>query len=257
MTGTPSKAERHSQILSLIQTTTYVSVAELSQRFSVSPVTVRDDLVALEKLGQIVRNHGGAMVRPIAKREPGFALRQRLQVAEKQRIACFAATLVREGECIFLDASTTAWYLARELKNVRELTVITNGLFIASEFLDSPNVTVVVPGGALRLASASLVGQDGVYMVEKYNVQKGFFGARGLSPQEGLTDVNESEVALKRRMAELCREVIGILDASKWGEISVFSFALPNQIQRIISDIAAPAEMALSLRDQAIDVTLV
>ncbi len=252
-----SLPERQSQILSLIQEQNHVLVTDLSARFGVSLVTVRNDLEALEKAGHIVRSHGGAIMRPVAKREPGFAIRQRLRVAEKERIAVAAASIVREGDCVFLDASTTAWYVARQLREYHELTVITNGLFVALEFLDSPQVTVILPGGTLRAASGSLVGQNGLGMLDKYNIQKGFFGAWGLSLREGLTDVNEHEVDLKHYIVERCREVIGIMDAGKWGDVSVFTFAALEQIQRIISDSAAPAEMVSALRERGIEVTLV
>jgi DeoR family transcriptional regulator of aga operon/DeoR family fructose operon transcriptional repressor len=251
-----SLPERQAQILALIQEQNHVLVGDLAARFGVSVVTVRNDLEALEKVGHVVRSHGGAILRPLARREPGFAIRQRLRVSEKERIAGAAASLVREGDCVFLDASTTAWYIARQLRDYHELTVVTNGLFVALEFLDSPHVTVIVPGGTLRTTSGSLVGQNGLGMLDKYNVQKGFFGAWGLSLREGLTDVNEHEVDLKHYMVQRCREVIGIMDGSKWGEVSVFSFAPLEQVHRIISDSAVPADMVGALRERGIEVML-
>jgi len=153
--------ERLDQIATLVREQGRVSVAELSERFGVTPVTVRNDLTTLEQQGLLVRTHGGAMVDPTTGLEPAFALRQKLHAAEKERIGRAAAELVRDGDTIAFDASTTAWQVARHVKDRRELTVVTNGLYIALEFLHLPGVTVVMPGGTLRGASASLVGEIG------------------------------------------------------------------------------------------------
>ena len=101
------------------------------------------------------------------------------------------------------------------------------------------------------------MGDLGADYLGRYHVQKGFFGARGLTLGEGLTDVNQYEVALKRRMAEISREVIAVVDASKWGQVALASFAPLGQVDRVIADTAAPAEMVAALREGGIEVTLV
>jgi DeoR/GlpR family transcriptional regulator of sugar metabolism len=221
-------------------------------------VTIRNDLASLQQQGLLVRTHGGAVTRPDLNMEPpAFSLRKELHLAEKERIGRAAAALVRDGDSIALDASTTAWQIARYLKDRRELTVVTNGLFVALEFLDSPGVTVVMPGGSLRAASASLVGELGACILERYHVQKGFFGAGGFTLEEGLTDTNQYEVELKQRMVERSKEVIAIVDSSKWGQVTFASLASVAQLDRIFSDNAAPAEMVADLRQRGIQVTLV
>jgi DeoR/GlpR family transcriptional regulator of sugar metabolism len=213
--------ERLNQIVGLLQEQGRVSVADLSEKFGVSMVTIRHDLATLEQQRRLVRTHGGAVVKPdFVMEPPGFALRRQLHLAEKERIGRAAAALVRDGESVALDASTTAWQIARHLKDRRELTVVTNGLFIALEFLDSPGVTVVMPGGSLRIASASLVGNQGTCILERYHVQKGFFSAGGFTLEEGLTDTNQYEVELKQRMVDRSKEVIAVVDSSKWGQVT-------------------------------------
>jgi len=249
--------ERLDQILALVQAQGRASVAELSERFGVSAVTIRNDLATVEQQGRLLRPHGGALDRPNSSTEPAFALRKETHSAEKERIGRAAAELVRDGDAIALDASTTAWQVARFLKDRRELTVVTNGLFIALEFVDSPGVTVVMPGGSLRPASASLVGDQGAGILDRTHVQKGFFGAGGLTLEEGLTDLNQYEVELKRRMAARSKEVIAIVDSSKWGQVTFASFAALDQVSRVIADDAAPAEMVAALHQRGIEVTLV
>ena len=250
--------ERLDQIVSLLQREGRVSVADLSDHFGVSAVTIRNDLASLQQQGLLVRTHGGAVTRPDLNMEPpAFSLRKELNLAEKARIGRAAAALVRDGDSIALDASTTAWQIARHLKDRRELTVVTNGLFVALEFVDSPGVTVVMPGGSLRAASASLVGELGACILERYHVQRGFFSAGGFTLEEGLTDTNQYEVELKQRMVERSKVVIAVVDSSKWGQVTFASLASVAQLDRIFSDDAAPAEMVADLRQRGIEVTLV
>jgi DeoR/GlpR family transcriptional regulator of sugar metabolism len=250
--------ERLDQILVLLQAQGRVSVADLSDRFGVSAVTIRNDLATLEQQGRLLRTHGGAVLPAETGAEPpAFALRKELHLAEKERIGRAAAQLVRDGDSVALDASTTAWQIARHLKERRELTVVTNGLFIALEFLDSPDVTVVMPGGTLRPASASLVGDHGSCILERYHVQKGFFGAGGFTLEEGLTDTNQYEVELKQHMVERSKDVIAVVDSSKWGQVAFASLAGIEQLDRVIADAQAPADMVAALRQHGVEVMLV
>ena len=250
--------ERLDQIGALLHEQGRVSVVDLSERFGVSAVTIRNDLGTLEQQGRLVRTHGGAMALPDLGIElPAFALRKELHLPQKEKIGQAAAALVRDGDSIALDASTTAWQIARHLKDRRELTIVTNGLFVALEFLDSPGVTVVMPGGTLRVASASLIGDQGACILERYHVQKGFFGAGGFTLEEGLTDTNQYEVELKQRMVERSKKVIAIVDSSKWGQVTFAALASVAQLDRVITDDSAPPEMIAALRERSIEVTLV
>ena len=172
-------------------------------------------------------------------------------------LSTFCLGLVGDGESIALDASTTAWQIARHLKERKELTVVTNGLFIALEFVESPGVTVVMPGGSLRTASASLVGDQGGCILERYHVQKGFFGAGGFTLEEGLTDTDQYEVELKRRMVERAKDVIAVVDSSKWGQVTFAPLVPVDRLQRVITDGGAPPSMVAALRQRGIAVTQV
>ncbi len=249
--------ERLREIAALIEEQDRVSVAELVDRFEVSAVTIRNDLATLEQGGVLLRTHGGAMTRSAAGHVPAFPLRRGVHTVEKERIGQAAAALVRDGDAVALDDSTTAWQVARHLKRRSELTVVTNSLFIALEFLDVPNVTVVMTGGTLRSTSASLVGDEGDCILDRYHVQKGFFGVRGLALEEGLTDPDRYGVEIKQRMVQRSKEVIIIADASKWDRVSFATYATWDQVDQIITDDKAPAEMVDALRERGVQVTLV
>jgi len=249
--------ERRQEIVRRVHECGRVSVAELAEQFNVSEVTIRADLQALAARNLIVRTHGGAVPAGRGLRELSLAARSQLQVSEKERIGIAGAALVSHGEAIILDSSSTSLAIARHLKQHRELTILTNSLAIAHEMLDAPGVTVVMPGGTLRREMASLTGGNGLETLQGFNIQKGFLGATGISVPEGLTDLNAGEAEVKRSFVRMCREVIAVLDATKWGRVGLVSFAALGAIDRIITDVNAPANLVEQVRALGIQVTLV
>jgi len=249
-------AERRQAILSALEEAGQLSVARLSDRFDVSEVTIRQDLQALSQQGLLQRTRGGALsINSLP--ELSFDLRQQQYAAQKARIGQAAAGLVNYGDTIFLDASTTAQTLIPYLKQLSELTIITNSLKVAMNLLDSPQIQVILPGGSLRRTAISLVDQPYCDLIDDINIQLGFFGARGLTLAEGLSDVSLGEVRMKRIMVERCQRVIGLIDARKWGKVATSTFAHLDRIDMIISDTAAPADLAERVRQHNIEVILV
>lgn len=249
--------ERRQAILQRVDELGRVSVAELSQRLGVSEVTIRADLQALAEQKLLIRTHGGAIAAPDNRYELALTARRLRQTQEKSRIGRTAATLVDDGDAVFLDSSSTALAMVPHLKGRRHLTVITNGLAVAQELRDAPDIRVVLPGGTFRRDTDSLVGVDGLAMLHKFNIQKGFFGAHGINLPEGLTDVSAGEAELKRHLVQLCRQVIGLLDTTKWGRVGLASFATPAEIDTLITDGEAPAELVGAVRDMGIEVMIV
>ncbi len=248
--------ERRLEILKLINRDGRAAVTELSQQFCVSEVTIRADLQVLSDQSLIVRTHGGAVPYTRAP-ELSLTLRRQQQITEKDRIGAAGAALVNNGDAIFLDTSSTALALAQHLKQQRDLTVITNSLAISQYFLDVPGVTVVMPGGIMQRDTVSLIGTAGLDFLSRFNIQRGFFGAHGINLPQGLTDVSASEAEVKRHIIAMCREVIGILDGTKWGRVGLASFARVEDLHCIITDSQAPAAQVEQVRALGIQVMLV
>jgi len=248
--------ERRQEILRQVQKASRVSVYDLSRQFGVSEVTIRADLQALAESNLLVRTHGGAVPAGRGLPELSLSLRRQQQVSEKNRIGEAGANLVADGDAVFLDTSSTALAIAQR-KQLRHLTIITNSLAIAQEMLDAPGVTVVMPGGQLRRETVSLVGADGLEMLRKLNIQKGFFGAHGLSVPEGLTDVSAAEADVKRPLVAMCKQVVAVLDATKWGRVGLASFATISEIDIVITDSLAPAARIDEVRGRGIQVITV
>lgn len=252
-----SQDERMQKVLRMLETRDSIQVSELAAEFAVSEVTVRSDLAELSRQGLVARVRGG--VRPLERgqSELGFDLRLRLEADRKQAIAVAAAAMVGDGEAVALDSSTTAYYLALELRKKRELVVVTNGLLIAAALADAPGVNVLVTGGMLRLQAMSVVGELGAGVFRTTRINTGFFGARGLSLERGLMDLNPDEVRIKQQMAAACERVVGIFDSTKWHRSALLSFVSADRVDAIVTDAGAPGDEVEAWRARATEVVVV
>ncbi len=238
----------------MLETRDSLQVAELAETFSVSVVTVRNDLTELARQGLVARVRGGVRRLQRGQAELGFDFRLRLEVDRKRAVAREAARLIDDGEAIALDASTTAYYLALELRSKRELVVVTNGILIAASLADAPGINVLVTGGMLRLSAMSLVGDLGADLLRATRINKGFLGARGLSLERGLMDLNPDEVRIKQEMAEACERVIAVIDGTKWHRSALLSFVPAESVETIVTDATAPPEQVEAWRARGVDV---
>jgi DeoR/GlpR family transcriptional regulator of sugar metabolism len=249
--------ERQDEIARLIADNGRARVSDLSERFGVSAVTIRKDLLILEGQDRLVRTHGGAIAPRGAGPEPAFAIRERLQRDEKTRMGAAAAARVNDGESIALDASTSAMSIARHLKGSRTwhgLTVITNSIRVASELAGQQGVTVLMLGGRVRWEALSVVGPLGDAVFRRVNVQKAFVGAAGFTIEAGLSDAMEEEAQIKRSMVNAARDVYAVVDHTKWGRIASATFCRTDRLTGVFTDDEAPADMVAALRAMGTDV---
>lgn len=255
--GSQYLLERRERIAGIVDETGRAAVADLAAQFRVSEVTIRKDLAWLEADRRLVRTHGGAIRAAQGRAELAFEVREGLRQAEKAAIGAAAAALVEDGESIALDASTTALEVARHLKTRSELTVVTNGIRVASELAGTPGITVLMPGGSLRWEAFSLVGDWGAVLLGRVNIQKAFVGAVGLTLAKGLTDVTREEAEIKHAMAEAACEVIAVIDHSKWGRTAFATFWPLQETSLVITDAGAPPALVEEVRDLGVRVRLV
>ena len=252
--------ERQEHIARIVEEHGRARVADLARQFDVSAVTIRKDLLALETEQRLVRAHGGAIAIDRSRPELAFEIRERLQADEKLHIGAAAAALVSDGESIVMDASTTALSVARQIKARgawSQLTIITNGLRIASELAGHPGLTVLMLGGRVRWEALSVVGQLGDGLFSRINVQKAFLGAAGFTLDSGLSDATDEEAQIKRSMVAAAREVIAIVDHTKWERAAFATFCAIDQVGTVLTDPGAPAAMMDALRARGVDVRIV
>jgi DeoR/GlpR family transcriptional regulator of sugar metabolism len=262
LTGTDAvfAPERQEQIAQMVVDAGRVRVADLAAQFGVSPVTIRKDLLVLEGEARLIRTHGGAIApRGSDRPEPAFEVRERLQRDEKSRIGAAAAELVVDGDSIVFDASTTALYIARHLKerSWHQLTVVTNSIRIALELAGQPGITVLMLGGRVRSEALSVVGPLGDGVFRRVNIQKAFVGTVGLTIDAGLSDAMEEEAQIKRAMVAAAREVYAVADHTKLGRNAAATFCRADRLTALLTDERAPADLVTALRDLGVNVTLV
>ena len=251
--------ERQEHIGRIVEEHGRARVADLARRFDVSAVTIRKDLLALEVEHRLVRAHGGAIAVDRSRPEPAFDVRERLQTEQKIRIGAAGAALVRDGESIVMDASTTALSVARHIKARgpwTQLTIITNGLRIAFELAGHPGLTVLMLGGRVRWEAMSVVGQLGDGLFSRINVQTAFLGAAGFTLETGLSDATDEEAQIKRSMVAAAREVIAIVDHTKWERSAFATFCPIDKVSSVLTDAEAPGAMVEALRARGVVVRM-
>jgi DeoR/GlpR family transcriptional regulator of sugar metabolism len=218
-----------------------VRVTELVDRFRVSDMTIRRDLDALARAGQLEKVHGGAVaVGESSAYEPGFEAKADRDTALKESIAQAAAALVVPGSAIALSAGTTTYALAGRLTAVPGLTVVTNSIRIAERFYaaaspGAPGPTVVLTGG-VRTPSDALVGPVADAAIRSLHFDAVFLGSHGISPEAGLSTPNLAEAETNRALVASARRVIAVADHTKWGLTGLAGFARLTDVDLWITD---------------------
>ena len=246
---------REQIILAALRTNGRVAVSELASRFGVSSVTIRKDLEALERRSLLRRVRGGA-VSVGASDEGSFEARFTDSRDRKRAIAKSAAELVQDGDVLALDGSTTAYYLAQEILDRRNMVVVTNGLRLAMLLMEHSSARVLMLGGVLRRSTGSLVGPVGDILSSRGRIAKGFFGMVGLSVGHGLMELSVEEAQTKRCIATACDQIYGLFDSSKVNGFGLHSFADPDSIAGLYTDDEAPPEFVAQWSLLGVSVTL-
>ena len=207
--------ERQKDLMRLLQIHKSMTVKELCDALYASAATVRRDLAALERAGLLQRSFGGAVLCESFPDQQPFAVRSVEQIAQKKRIAAKATSLIHAGETVFLDASTTTHELIPYLRDVPDLTVVTNSPR-ACLALAECGVRCFCTGGELLAGSVALVGSDAIRFVSGIRAHVCVFSARGV--QNGvITDSSKAERDLKIAMLQNAERSIFLCDSSKVG----------------------------------------
>lgn len=249
--------ERRREILEMLQSEGRVLVGALASRFRTSQITIRKDLEFLQHEGQLERTHGGALpVKTGALRDRSIQEKEQMHRREKLRIAEAAVHMIRQGQVIILDSGTTTTAIARSVRNIKNLTVITNATNIAAELADS-SVEVILTGGVLRKNSFSLVGPLAEESLKKLSADLLFLAVDGFDVRYGLTTPNVLEARVNRVMAESARRVVVVCDSSKFGQRSLALIMPTGSVHETITDRRIPKKDLKVLREANVEVKLV
>ena len=217
--------ERHSIIVELVNSRGSVKLSELCAELDASESTIRRDLNVLSERGILTKVHGGAISNNdnFFNYENDVEKKSILYVEEKEKIAQYAASLIEDGDLIFIDAGTTTEKMIAHLPK-KNVTFVTNG-FINAKNLSQLGFKVFIPGGEIKLSTEAIVGAECVLSLQQYNFNKCFVGANGISRSGGLSTPDKNEAIAKSTAIKNSKKVYILADHSKFGKIAAAKFA--------------------------------
>jgi DeoR family transcriptional regulator, fructose operon transcriptional repressor len=248
--------QRRARILEIVKRRNTCTIDELREALGVTPITLYRDLRKLDESNLIQRVHGGVTLRepdPVSWRFPD---RLADHSGAKERIARQAAGWVREGSGIFLDASSTTYFFARRLarRQLAKLTVVTTSPGIPLLFEAQPNVRVISTGGELHHTLNTYGGPIAMRVLEEMNFDAAFVSCAGFSLDQGATTDSPVLVEVLRDVAARSREVVLLMDSTKFSRMATMTSLRPREITRIVTDDEAPTELAGQIRDAGLEV---
>lgn len=229
--------EREQQIINILKAADgFVTVKELCETLFASESSIRRDLKSLEQRGFVKRSHGGATAVTNFSNIVTFNQRTRENISAKREIAQKAATLINDGDVIFLDQSSTAFYLANEIKNRGSLTVVTNNIEIMM-LLSASMVKVISSGGYLSSENRNcLIGADAEDTFRKIYADIGFFSVKALSNDGIVTDCSPEEISVRNVMIKNAKKIALLCDSTKFGDCATYKQCDISDVDYLISE---------------------
>ncbi len=234
--------ERRNLILEKLQEEKRVVVSELSQLYNVSEETIRRDLEKLEHEGYAIKSYGGAVINENTSIDMPFNVRKNRNVVGKQKIAELVASMIHDGDQIMLDASTTAVFIAKALKEKERLTVITNSIEILIELADVSGWKIISTGGTMKEGYLALLGSKAEETIRSYWVDKSIISCKAFEREMGIMDSSELFANAKQTMIDSAKQSILAVDHSKFDNTAFARIMNANKVQAVVTDVKPSAE---------------
>ncbi|MCM0625639.1 DeoR/GlpR family DNA-binding transcription regulator [Lysinibacillus sp. OL1_EC] len=225
--------ERQHQILQFIRQHKVVKLVTLTKEFNVSMETIRRDVQQLMQDKKIEKFYGG--VKYIEPVEGLMDHRLHEQLTEKIAIAKACASLVQDGECIFIDSGTTTYQMTPFLLDKEKLTVVTNSLPVAFDLIGS-NIEVILLGGKVRHSEKSVTSNEFLFRFEHLNINKAFICASGVSIEKGISDFSLDEAITRKQIISISQKVYVATDSSKFSKDVAIQVCPVDDVDVIITD---------------------
>ncbi len=229
------KKERQNAIVEILNQRKYCTVQFLAQQLYAAPITIRRDLDALENAGLVERCYGGVSLPAHENREVPFEVRNRSNFSAKEALAKRAAALIRSGDVVFMDASSTVSHMIEYLSPEQNLTVITNSMLVA-ERMQEKKIRVYLTGGMPVENSRALVGSIAERTVTEIYANICFFSAQGVDGDGNVSDQSEAETALRQKMLKNSQRQVFLFDGSKYGKRFAFRLCNLRDVSDVITD---------------------
>lgn len=228
--------ERRNEIAAKLASNGKVIVSELAREFSVTEETIRRDLDRLEKDGVATKTYGGAVSSSTSSIDIPYRVRLGVNVDKKKAIAEKVAALISDGQRVMLDASSTAIYVTRAIKNKKNITVITNSVEILLELAEKSDWTVFCTGGVLKEGALSLTGSSAERMIRGYHVDIAVCSCKGIDMKFGITDSNEKDAQIKQAVFASAERRVLALDIDKFDRKSFVKVCDAFDVDTVVTD---------------------
>ena len=228
--------ERRNAILARLNTEGKVIVSDLSREFNVTEETIRRDLEKLDKEGLAKKTYGGAVMNQNINTDLPFNVRKRTNVELKQYIAMKIAEMIHDGDCLMLDASSTAIYVTQCIKDRKNITLITNSVEILLELADKDDWRILSTGGSLKKGALSLVGTSAERMIRGFHVDLAVCSSKGIDMNMGITDSNEKDSEIKQAIFAAADRKILAIDSTKFDKISFVRVCDIGDVDAVVTD---------------------
>jgi len=249
--------ERRSKILKLLEEHTNLSVKELAEEFAVSAPTLYKDLDNLEQEKLIIKSYGGIQLLKEDKYKHDFFRQLKVEHDSKKKIASKAMELISDGETIFLDASSTTYYLAHELKisKLKNLTIVSNSAFIPTELIMQDQFRIICVGGFLERASAEFISSHPEQYLENIHGNTFFFSVRAISAKKGVLDYyNPNDIRIKNLFLENADQAVCLVDSTKFTKPGTVNWVGYDRLKTVITDTNISPEIVSLLQNRGVTV---
>ena len=248
---------RRKKILEILRRDGQVRVAQLSDALGATVVTIRSDLDALEQDGYLERTQGGALQTMKNYYNLEFQRRTQEHMENKKAIAAAAASLVRDGDTLFINSGTTTYFTAVELKQRKNLNVVTNSISVAVELGGLPTFRVILLGGDISAQYSFTYGEDVKEQISRYRANWAILSVDGVNPGTGITTYHAEESVIDRVMVERAQTAVIVADSSKLGRESFSRISTLSSGTILVTDRNADAALIRQIQEEGVDVRLV
>lgn len=242
---------RRSKILEQLRAEGKVSVSRLAVELGATPVTIRNDLTALERDGYLVRMQGGAVISHRLENhmtpeteDPTFL--------RKQALAEEVAKLISDGQTLFFNSGTTTHHIARALKGKKHLNIVTNSLAIAMELGNTPTFHVLLLGGEINASYGFTAGGDTQEQLSKYRADWAILSVDGVSAQGGITTCHPEEAILDRLMMANARKILIAATGNKIGTAGFSRICDSDESIQLVTDATGDKDAYLALQERGV-----
>ncbi|WP_342513805.1 DeoR/GlpR family DNA-binding transcription regulator [Sporosarcina sp. FSL K6-1522] len=227
--------ERQQKIIDLLTIKKVVKITELTEALHVSIETLRRDITLLTRKGKIEKIYGGVKLIESKFGESALGERMGSRLAEKEQIAQTCSSYINDGDCIYIDSGSTTYQIAKYIKHMKKLTVITNSIPVINELLNS-HIELIIIGGKVRPHEQSVTAFDYLFNFNELNIAKAFICASGITLEKGISDYSLEEAITRKKIIELSKEVYVAADHTKFEKDVTIGIAPIDNIDYIITD---------------------